>query len=1071
MPDRYDRARLCLRGISLAGLVLLFCFNSRTAPAYFPEIVGGVAIRWAATSPPSIWNNATRTLSWALYTGNFPPAASNWPTAIQAGAAAQNAFQTHQDVIGSNINFNRLPDTSVAPAYRDGFLTLAYVPDQTQMFYGQSPPLNWNAATYVAYDTLTGAMQDADIFLNGDPNHTPGAWAVDGSPNTLDPQGTTTHEIMHLMGSNHSPYFGARIFPYSRAPVGLLQDRCLAPDDRAYGRVIYPDTSNRGGTINGKVVLSVPGNPPKQADRAVVVATDSLGIPQAVVATNSNGDYSINVPAGTYSLTVFHGTNSQYAPTSIGSDIDYSTATPFTSVTPPANVTVIDGQPVSAGNITANNPAGADIPHMLLEFQSVVPANLGFQVLFLTPGQTGTARLQVDNSSNTANELIAANQISAISFGTGITVVAGSWSTFTGPGVAPNRSTIIDVPFTVSNTATPGFRNLSITLNINGNERLFLPGVIKVMGTGGLTMTTPAAGNPVTATHPFSSPDVPLLRVQLQSTSIVPSHLEDVRIRSLTFNLAGSGPNLPAVRLWLDGGTPGAVDPAPADQRIFSGGAYTNNPIAETIVGAPGGPITFDNLCLPVLAGGTINLLLTADFPASGAGDYTASLPVGGIVAHGMFWGDNAACAGTVVTGGTQNLGTLSVNGLQQLRTTGLTVIPVGGFTPETQVSCQGTVTFATGMGGMEVEVKQLGTAFDGTGTVTSALSFASGSVVTVNVTGLTNFTSYHWRARATKATGQSPWVEFGNNSDGSVDFSVDNSTTGAPSGLQQLEIDGVTPVPSLGIVHGAIVFSGINGTNSATQDVRLEVEVQPQGTAFNGTVSAVSSFVPSGAVSSIVFSGVPTNDYQWRARTVDVYGVPSAWAVPPVNLFHMEAILEIKADGGCAGSASSGEAGSWVLWGGAGLALLLLSLKKRSAGAALGALVLVAGLSSIARADEEELPLPRSLAEVSVAAPEAPPFLLPEPLRAPVKSWGSLDAYLGVLLMDFNFDAMGTDFVRREVSGIGTGVFGLEALIDLNADWRVGVAAEIDLWSDLRIYAFGPVVSWCFSGSHKNKA
>jgi hypothetical protein len=88
------------------------------------------------------------------------------------------------------------------------------------------------------------------------------------------------------------------------------------------------------------------------------------------------------------------------------------------------------------------------------------------------------------------------------------------------------------------------------------------------------------------------------------------------------------------------------------------------------------------------------------------------------------------------------------------------------------------------------------------------------------------------------------------------------------------------------------------------------------------------------------------------------------------------------------------------------------------------------------------------------------------EPLRPPAQSGISLHAYLGVLLMDFDFDALGTDFVRRQVSGIGTAALGVEGLVDVLPDWSVGLAAEVDVWSDLRIIAVGPVVSWRFSGS-----
>jgi len=765
----------------LAAVVLLLFVGSRPAPASFPAVSGsGATVSWNASSPPGIWNDTTKTLTWALYTGNFPQ--PNLPTVAQADGALQNCFQSLEDVIGSSIQFKHDPDTSAPPLSQDGRITIGFVMDQTQDFYGQ----DITGALGVTYLNFTngGVMLDADIFLNGDPGGPAVAWSINGAAGTRDIQNTVTHEGMHLCGCKHTVYFGAMIFPFARNPKGLLQDRCLAPDDRSYFRTVYPDATLQGGRINGTVNLSTPVGP---ADRACVVATDAQGIPQAITVTDINGTYSMNVPAGTYTMTACHGFNSIYSGTSPGADVSFNGASPFISSTPVAGVVVTNGNATVPAVLVADNPALL-VPHMRLELQSVLPTNPGFQDVFLTPGQTGTIRLMVDNSTNAAQEVLTTAQIVDVTIGTAlagdITVAANSWTASTGPagsGPPPNLRTLIDVPSTVSANAVPGFRNLSITLNINGNERLFLPGIVKVVGTGGLTVST-AAGNPPPSGVALSAVNVPLLRFQLQSTAAIASHIEDLRIRKLTFDIAGTGPTLPAVRLWLDVGTAGVVDGA--DTRVFTGAAYAAVPVGETIPFTPAGPLTLDDLSIPLLAGQTINLLLTADMPATGSGDYTASItPATGIVAHGMFWGDVCTPAGGTVTGGTQNVGVLTVNSLQQLRTTGLANIPVGGFTPETQVSCRGTVTASSGTLGLEVEMKPLGTAFTGTGTVSSATTFASGSAITLNVPGLTDQTSYHWRARAISGTLlPSPWVSFGANAEGAVDFSVDGSTTNPPS-------------------------------------------------------------------------------------------------------------------------------------------------------------------------------------------------------------------------------------------------------------------------------------------------
>jgi hypothetical protein len=1062
----------------LAAVVVLLFVGSRPAPASFPKITGGAFLSWKAGSPSGIWNDGTKTLTWALYTGNFPQ--PNLPTAAQAGAALQNSFQSLADVLGKTIRFAQDSDTGTPPMAQDGKITLGFFLDESQDFYFQdltNPDGSSKGilgVTYITYDTNTGTLIDADIEVNADPGGPAGAWSSNGAAATSDIQNTVTHEAMHLCGSLHSIYFGSMMFPYARNPKGLLQDRCLSPDDRSFFRTVYPDAAQPtqlGGQISGTVKLSTPATPVTPADRACVVATDLKGVPQAITVTAADGTYSMNVPAGTYTLTACHGFNSVYDGSSAGSVVDFTGASDFISSTPIAGVVVSNGGNITPAALVANNP-GTAVPHMKLELQSVLPANPGFQDAFVTPGQSATMRLMVNNSSNGAQPVLSTANITNVTIGTGsagdITVAANSWTASPGPVFADGPRTYVDVPFTVPANAAPGFRNVSITLNINSNESLFVPGTVKVVGSGGLTVS-PAVNNPPTKGVALSAVNVPLLRFQLQSTAAIPSNSEDLRIRKLTFDIAGTGPTLPAVRLWLDVGTAGVVDGA--DTRLFTGGAYAAVPIGETISFTPTGPLTLDDLCIPVLDGQTINLLLTADMPATGSGDYTASItPATGIVTHGMFWGDVCNPTGATVTGGTQSVGAPAVGALQQLRTTGLVDIPVGGFTPETQVSCRGTVTASSGTQGLEVEVKPLGTAFTGTGTVSSATTFANGSVITLNIPGLTNQTSYHWRARAISGTLQpSPWVSFGANAESEADFSVDSSTTNPPSALFQVEVDGATPVPLGGLIHGAIILGGTSGTNSAGLQVRLEVEAAPAGTAFTNSPSIASGFGLSGGAASVLLSSIPTGDYHWQARTVNAFGVPSTWVnfdAAPIH-FHMEAIVEIKADGGCAGRASDRPTGSWVFCLGAALGLVLLGLKRKAATGFL-ALLLVAGLSTVARADETEISLPTSLSASPFEFSEAA-RLSAEPLRPPAKSWISLDAYLGVLFMDFDFDTLGTDFVRRQVSGIGTAALGVEGLVEVLPDWRVGLAAEVDMWSDLRILAVGPVVTWRFSGSHRS--
>jgi hypothetical protein len=299
--------------------------------------------------------------------------------------------------------------------------------------------------------------------------------------------------------------------------------------------------------------------------------------------------------------------------------------------------------------------------------------------------------------------------------------------------------------------------------------------------------------------------------------------VEDIRIRKLVFQTAGSGSTLPAVRLWIDAGTPGVVDPA--DTRVFSGAAYANSPINETIPVTPGGTVTFDDLALTIPAGGTINLLLTADLPASGVTSITASLAAANITSHGMFWGDDVTSTGGPATGGTITCTDLAIGMLTQIHTSvPQNVIPVGGFTNETQINLVGKPTVSSGTVGMDVEVQPLGTPFTGTPTVSLPSTSASGTQLSATVTGLVSGTSYHWQARASASTSPpSDWVSFGGNPESAVDFSVDTSTVNPPTGLAQFDNTGA-PLPSGGSTRILATLSALNGTDSQGYPVELQV-------------------------------------------------------------------------------------------------------------------------------------------------------------------------------------------------------------------------------------------------------
>ena len=222
---------------------------------------------------------------------------------------------------------------------------------------------------------------------------------------------------------------------------------------------------------------------------------------------------------------------------------------------------------------------------------------------------------------------------------------------------------------------------------------------------------------------------------------------------------------------------------------------------------------------------------------------------------------------------------------LAQLRSDGSTAIATGGTTEETTVVLRASLSDpdTANRVKLEVEVRAVGTGFSGT-TGASAL-VDNGSTASVTVTGLTQGTSYHWRARAVDDTGLAgPWVSFGGNAETAADFSVapppdEPDPPAAPTSLAQLRSDGSTAIALGGTTEETEVVLRAALSDPDTADrVRLEVEVRPVGTAFSG-VTANSGDVDNGGTASVTVSGLsPGTSYHWRARTLDDTGRTGPW-------------------------------------------------------------------------------------------------------------------------------------------------------------------------------------------------
>lgn len=177
-------------------------------------------------------------------------------SAMQASVA--RAFATWEAVPTASIAFSFVGYTSASPFADDGISVIGFQnePDQDRVL----------GSTGFTIDTLTGAIVEADIFLNSSFDW---STAAAGDPARFDLESVAVHEIGHFLGLGHSAIgetqllgpdarrvlaSGSVMFPISFGRGNIL-DRVLQPDDIAGVSTAYPagDFEQRTGRVRGRV--------------------------------------------------------------------------------------------------------------------------------------------------------------------------------------------------------------------------------------------------------------------------------------------------------------------------------------------------------------------------------------------------------------------------------------------------------------------------------------------------------------------------------------------------------------------------------------------------------------------------------------------------------------------------------------------------------------------------------------------------------------------------------------------------------------------------------------------------
>ncbi len=165
----------------------------------------------------------------------------------------------------------------------------------------------------------------------------------------------------------------------------------------------------------------------------------------------------------------------------------------------------------------------------------------------------------------------------------------------------------------------------------------------------------------------------------------------------------------------------------------------------------------------------------------------------------------------------------------------------------------------------LEVEIKPVWVAFDGTVTASSAF-VASGTVAETSATILGDG-AFHWRARATGSSLSSGWVSFGGNPEADADFYRDT-----------LEPD--STVTTTGILSPATYVGSIQGTASdvTTGPVSTGLQIQRASDSMywdGATWGAAPVFVPATGTLTWTYAFAPTDGetYTISSRALDGAG------------------------------------------------------------------------------------------------------------------------------------------------------------------------------------------------------
>ena len=190
-----------------------------------------------------------------------------------------------------------------------------------------------------------------------------------------------------------------------------------------------------------------------------------------------------------------------------------------------------------------------------------------------------------------------------------------------------------------------------------------------------------------------------------------------------------------------------------------------------------------------------------------------------------------------------------------QYESDGTTPIPVGASAASSTVVLKASISDSATPVKLQVEVKLVGTAFDGTGLAESA--FQANGLASVTVGSLANG-SYHWQARAVDQAGNAgAFVSFGGNAETEADFVVGAQPPAAPANFAGLALTTTSIRWSWNDVSGETSYEvhdpahNVVGTVGADVTTFDEIINLSENTAYTRHVHALNGAGSSAASNS----------------------------------------------------------------------------------------------------------------------------------------------------------------------------------------------------------------------------